>query len=179
MDLNNINLTASVLAGLYKDSLVEMSESNPVSEPVHEKKTSTPATPILKDNSLKFLGENQKNILILVAYDTAVHIPDEQLNFLTSMLSACKLNLGDVSIFNEKNKPGISYKELLDFFKSKVILLLGTEPVSLGLPISFPEFQVQAFNNTTFLFTPSLEIMENDKVLKSKLWVCLRRIFDV
>jgi len=47
------------------------------------------------------------------------------------------------------------------------------------MPLSFPEFQVQAFNNCIFLHTPVLEVLETDKVLKSKLWVCLKRMFGV
>ena len=44
--------------------------------------------------SWKSLGNNQKNILIVVNYGNAVHLPDEELSFLTSMLAACKLSLG-------------------------------------------------------------------------------------
>lgn len=177
MDLNNIQLNGAVLGNLYADSLVDIHETTQHELFLQDEKKQAQTAVI--DPELKSLGENRKNILVLVNYSNAVHIPDEQLDFLTSMLSACKLNLGDVAVFNENNKPGIGYKELLNFYQSTVVLLFGPDPLSLGLPVSFPEFQIQPFNNTLFLFAPPLEIMENDKVLKSKLWVCLRKIFNI
>jgi len=58
-------------------------------------------------------------------------------------------------------------------------MLFGTEPSTINLPVSFPHFQLQSFNNYTFLFTPPLHEIRNDQILKSKLWVCLRKIFNV
>ena len=55
---------------------------------------------------------------------------------------------------------------------------MALHPAMLDLPVNFPHFQVQSFNNSTFLFTPSLHEIQNT-ILKSKLWVCLRRIFNV
>jgi hypothetical protein len=60
-----------------------------------------------------------------------------------------------------------------------VVLLIDTEAASIGLPLDFPDFQVQPFNNITFLSSPSLSEIKSDPLQKSKLWVCLRRIFNV
>jgi hypothetical protein len=169
MDLNHLELPASLVADLYKSSLIETDQLPAKLQP--EK--------IETGTGWKYLGNNGKNILILVKYDNSVHLPDEQLSFLINMLSACKIGVADVAIMNLNNHPEASYKELLDHFKSKIVFLYGVEPAVIGLPISFPHFQVQSFSNCTFLFTPGLEELDKDKVLKSKLWVCLRRIFAV
>ncbi len=100
-------------------------------------------------------------------------------NYLTNMLSACKLNLGDVAIINLNKIPDPSYKEILNTLNGNILLLFGTDPALLNLPVSFPYFQVQLFSSYTFLYIPSLDEIRNDKILKSKLWVCLRRIFNV
>lgn len=174
MDLNHIKLPASVVADLYHSSLIDPDET-PVNQSVADIIEIDPSTsPIWKS-----LGENRKNVLIIVSYPDAVHLPDHDLVFLTGILGACKLSMADVAIVNLTNHPEASYKELVAFFKTKIVLLFSVEPASFGLPMSFPHFQIQPFAGNSFLFSPSLKELENDKVLKSKLWVCLKRLFNL
>ena len=173
-DLNHIKLPASVVADLYHSSLIDMDET-PVNKAVAE---NTETRPIALPG-WKWLGENRKNVLIIVSYPDAVHLPDNDLVFLTGIISACKLSMADVAVVNLNNHPQASYKELVVFFKSKIVLLFALEPASFGLPMSFPHFQIQPFAGNSFLFSPSLKELENDKVLKSKLWVCLKRLFNL
>jgi hypothetical protein len=126
-----------------------------------------------------YLGENKKNILAVVNYPDHVHLPDEQLAMLTRLLAACKLGLDDVAIVNGNNYDDINYKEMIAQFASRIIFLFGIEPVSFGLPVTFPHFQLQPFAGATFLFAPPLHDISNDELLKSKLWVCLRRLFGI
>jgi len=173
MNLNHIQLPASVVADLYKRSLV-LSDQEPGEQVVSSlNKTSDSA------NKWKYLGENKKNILAVVNYSDSVHLPDEELNLLTKLLTACKLGLADVAIVNGNNYDEINYKEMIAQFSSKIIFLFGIEPVSFGLPVNFPHFQLQPFASATFLFSPSLEELRKDDLLKSKLWVCLRRLFAI
>jgi hypothetical protein len=177
MDLNNIKLPASVVIELYQNSLTGSTE--PVTEK-KKKKEIIEANPAVETTATwKSLGDNKKNILIMISSADAVNIPDHELSFLTGVLSACKLNIADVAIVNRNNYPEISYKELISFFKSKIVFLFDTEPASFGLPMSFPHYQIQAFAGSSFLFAPSLKKLENDKVEKSKLWVCLKRLFNL
>jgi len=179
MSLNNIQLNPSLLTDMYRTSLVETKENVLAEEKKHARAAIETDTKDPKAVSWKYLGEYKKNILIIVRYNDVPFLPNEQLNFLTSVLSACKLNLGDVAIFNIANVPSASYKDLQEKFKSSFTILLGLTPEEFEMPLSFPEFQVQAFNNCTFLHTPVLEVLETDKVLKSKLWVCLKKMFGV
>lgn len=179
MDLNHIKLPATVINELYKTVLVESVQNTGMKEaPAPAVKpviTSTEAT----TPEWKSLGSNEKNILIVVSNSDAVYLPDNDLNFLTGVLGACKLSLADVAVVNRFHYPEAGYKELIAYFKSRVILLLGVEPAAMGLPINFPHYQLQAFQNNTFLFTPPLEEIEKDKLEKSKLWVSLKRLFNV
>jgi hypothetical protein len=184
MSLNHIQLNPTLLADMYRTSLVDTNEGL---QPAGKKQTvSLPATTHVESGTKsmqspawKFLGEYKKPILIIVRYENTPYLPDQQLNFLTSVLTACKLNLGDVAIFNIANGPSVLYKDFQEKFKSSFTVLFGLTPEEFQMPLSFPEFQVQAFNNCTFLHTPVLEALEADKVLKSKLWVCLRKMFGV
>jgi hypothetical protein len=173
MDINHIQLPPNLIAELYTSSLVETGEiSAKATPPVVMTADKTTVT------GWKSLGENKKNILIVVSYADAVHIPDGALQFLTNMLSACKLSLADVAIVNIHTQPA-TYKELLAEYKSKVGLLFDIEPSGFGLPMSFPFFQIQPFASCSFLYAPSLQELEDDKIQKSKLWVSLRRLFNI
>lgn len=173
-DINHIKLPASVVADIYHSSLIDM-EEKPMDQLTDDHAENKPAElPIWK-----WLGENKKNILVIVSYPDAVHLPDNDLALLTGILGACKLSLADVAVLNHYNLPEASYKELLAFFKSKIVLLFEVEPASFGLPMIFPHFQIQPFAGNSFLFSPSLKELENDKILKSKLWVCLKRLFNL
>ena len=179
MSLNNIQLNPSLLADLYRTSLVETKENVGSREKKPMQVVKEADATDTKAVARRYLGEYKKGILIIVRYNDVPYLPDAQLNFLTSVLSACKLNVGDVAIFNVANGPSALYKDLQETFKSNFTILLGLTPEEFEMPLSFPEFQVQAFNNCTFLHTPVLEVLETDKVLKSKLWVCLKKMFGV
>ena len=182
MPLNNIQLNSFHLANMYKNSLVEIEESENNTEkiftkPLHTDNEVSKKDPV--DLVWKYLGDYKKNILLIVNYANAVHLPEEQLNFIISFLGACKLSLADVAILNIAGTPSAIHKDLQRKFASKVTVLFGLTPADLSMPVNFPEFQVQPFSETIFLHTPALEELERDLVLKSKLWVCLRKIFGV
>ncbi len=171
MGLNDIRLNSSVAASLYRNTLVEIDSKDAVQQP-------EPLVPVT-ETAWKHLGNNKKNILLVVDYSNVTYLPDEELNFLASILAACKLDLGDVAIVNRQHYLEHNYKNILDHFTSKTILLFGIDPVDFGLPMAFPQFQVQAFNNSTFLYSTVLEECRKDKLLKSKLWVSLQKIFGI
>ena len=184
MALNDIRLNSTLLAEIYKDSLVEINDQHDGKQQQNlSSKTLSPPEYNLVTNTSpiawKHLGQFKKRILLVVRYPDVTYMPDEQLNFLTSILAACKLSVADVAIVNVSNLPSVQYDDLREKFNSAVIILFGLAPSELEMPVNFPEFQIQPFNNCTFLHTPVLEKLESDKVLKSKLWVCLRRIFDL
>ena len=164
---------------MYKDVLVENDDPGQQQTDSDQEKKQPVEVQTEEVKSWKHLGDYKKRILFIVRYDDAVHIPDEQLNFLTTILSACKLSLADIAILNLAKAPSTFYKEVQEKFKSNVTILFGITPQQFEMPVNFPEFQVQPFNNCTFLSGPTIEQMENDKLLKSKLWVSLRKIFNV
>ena len=179
MSLNKIQLNSSLLADMYRTSLVETKENVPQGQ---KKKVQVPIENEVRESNAvawKYLGEYKKNILIVVRYKNVPYLPNDRLNFLTSVLSACKLSLEDVAIFNITSGPSTLYKDVQEKFKSNFTLLIGLTPEEFEMPVSFPEFQVQPFNNCTFLHIPAIEVLETDKVLKSKLWVCLKKMFGV
>ena len=161
MGLNNIQLKPNLLADLYKNSLIE-----------------TVATDSPEKTGLKHLGNNRKNTLVIVSHDSVRYIPDGELSFLTNVLSACQLSIADIAIINSKHTEPGDLKNFIDK-ESKNVLLFGIAPLSIGLPINFPAFQLQAFDNRTYIHTPSLSEIENDKKLKTRLWTSLKTLFGI
>lgn len=177
MSLNSIKFETTDIALLFKNSLVD----------IHDKKqelskedlkspvvTNEPAT-----SGWKYLGENKKRTLIVVRYENAVHLPNKQLSFLTKLLTACNLNLADVAIFNFQSHGASQFNDIINYFKPKAVLLFETKPNEFGMPMNFPDFQVQAYKDSVFVSSPSLETIEPNKDLKGKLWICLKKIYNL
>jgi len=176
MSLEKLNLPGAVLAGLYKDKLVVPGEDVLL-------KTETETRSETKKNSgYRSLGENGKRILILVNYPNIGFLPENHLEFLTKMLAACKLNLGDVAIVNHSDQP-LSFEKIKKQFNPHVAIAFGLEPEMIGLPLNFPPFQSQVYDSCTHLYIPALDEVtvetEKGKLNKSKLWISLRNLFNV
>jgi len=200
MSLNNIQLKDMVVAELYKDNLMatEHTASTAVPPPPPAPatpasptpKTPTPKTPAPKTPaqpdptpaSYKFLGNNRRKITVIIHSPGIAFLPDDQLNVLTRMLEACRMNIGDVAIVNHAASPVI-IGQLKQQLQPEYVLLFGPAPQHIGLPMDFPVFKIQAYDGCTYLTAPSLEELvrpgDESKLLKSKLWVCLKTLFEI
>ncbi len=166
MSLDNFQLPPFLTEQLYKDSLVLLYSKQLINKS-------------LKEDSLSFLGNNQKNILVVVNEENAVYLQDEDLNFLIDILTACKLSLSDTALINFNRNKRISYQSLTDYFKPSVIICLGIELEKLAFPLQFPYYQVQHYNQQQCLCGPSLNKLSADKQEKLQLWASLKKIFAI
>jgi hypothetical protein len=175
MNQPNFKLPDFVLSELYKTELVVISESTIESNLPQKKQLEKPAKP-------EFLGDNRKNICILVKDEQAVYLNDNSLQFLSAILAACKLNLGDVSIVNFNNN-AMDFAALKSWLQPKFLMVFDITPASLQLPFDLPNYQVQAYDKCSMVFAPSLNLMTNDsreaKLEKSKLWLSLKNMFNL
>jgi len=165
MSLDKIRLSETVTSALYKDVLVN-AKTIPNNVSYH----------------YKFLGNNQKKIIFVVQSRDAVFIPDKHLSFITKMLEACKMNIGDIAIVNHASG-AVIIQQLKQELQPRILVLFGLESIDIKLPFNFPQFKTQAYDGCTYLCVPSLNELDTEtnesKVLKSKLWVCLRQIFEI
>jgi len=134
-----------------------------------------------KAPAIQFLGQNQKNVCLLVDYPNDVHLPDNQLNFLTSILQACKLNLGDVAIINCHRQP-VSFTVIAEQLSCQSLLIFGIAASSIGLA-DMPLFTIQEAGNCKVLCAEAVDSLNTasaeSKLLKSRLWTCLKQLFGV
>ena len=166
MSLDNIQLPDTILQGLYSKCLYDLD----------------PHKSVLSDitaSEINFLGNNQKKIIILVNSEAAIYLPDDELNFLLGILTACKLSMADIALVNLAKNPDFNYSFLTDQFKADKVFLFGLNAGAIALPLEFPHYQVQQFNNQVYLSSVSLNEMQVNKEEKMKLWVCLKKIFSI
>jgi len=162
MSLDNIQLTPFVLGNLFNKSLYDL-------KPTGEKSTAS---------SISFLGDNKKRIALLVYSPESIYLPDEELNFLLGILTACKLSMMDIALINISKNPELSYTDIAEQIKAEKVFLFGLNPEVLKLPLQFPHYQLQHYNNQVYLSSAPLNKLQTDKQEKLKLWNSLKRVFS-
>ncbi len=166
MSLDNIQLPAFVIQDLFRKTLVDIN-SNETKQLVAGNK------------ELNFFGGNKQYIMLLVNNPHTSFVTDQQLTFLSGILTACKLTLEDIGLLNIAATPVISYKIISNSFKPRIVIMFGISPDAIELPFVMPVFQRQSYNNQVYLAVPSLDELENNKDLKRKLWTVLQQIFSL
>ncbi len=157
MSLDNIQLTPIVLEGLFSKSLYDLKPAGIVS----------------------FLGENRRKIAVLVRATAAMYLPEDELIFLAGILTACKLSMADIALINVEKNTGLSYTLMTDQVKAETVLLFGVDLAELSLPLQFPHYQLQHFNNQVYLSSVPLQVLQADKQEKMKLWNSLKKVFSL
>ena len=189
----NIQLPDFMLVDFFRDNLVLVNDIPALKktlEPVVVAQPLPVAQPVaipVKKEPLPlpkkwFLGDNQKHIVILVNDIDAVYLRDEWLQFLSNILGACKLNIGDVAIVNHANNPMI-FTDFQQQLTPQYFILFDVPAQNIQLPFTVPFYQLQQFGNIQFLLAPSLALMLGNtdvvKMEKSRLWLSLKKMFNI
>ncbi|MBS1510408.1 MAG: hypothetical protein JST86_06200 [Bacteroidetes bacterium] len=167
MSINNITLPGIAVQELYSHVLV----TAPGVKPDEIAGSS--------QQSLSFLGSNQKHVAIIVNDDQSLYLPDDDLQFLIGVLNACKLSMADVALVNIAAAGQLSYIDITEQLQAKTILLFDVAPSNLQMPLQFPDYQVQQFNGQVYLTAPALKNIAADKTEKTKLWTSLKKVFAI
>ena len=165
MSLDNIQLSPLLVEKLYSKALVDLDRLQPAS---------------VKTEPARFnwLGNNDKNILIVVNEPAAAFLQDQDLNLLVGILTACKLSLADVALINIDKNSHANYDTLNKSLTPATILLFGVAPSDLDFPLHFPHFQLQPYNGQHYLCSPALSMLAADVGLKKQLWISLQKHFN-
>lgn len=162
MSLDNIQLSPFLVQQLYKKTLFEIDGIK--------------KAPVIQQSSaISYLGKNDKHIVVVVNESDAAFLPDADLNLLVGILTACKLSLADIALVNFNKNPGIGYDQLMTDFSPNTVFLFGIEPIELQFPLHFPNFQLQQYNDQTYISAPSLKLLSENKEQKKELWACLQK----
>lgn len=165
--INDIKLNGLLVEALYGRSLVESTAAEGTALPKNEEKPAPAKTQLREEiPALKFLGNNAKKVTILVNDPANTFMPENHLSFLTKILGACQLNIGDVAIVNTAHStdPG----QIIDTLEPSKMISFGTELITSNIDnISAPPIKE--------LIIESAEA----KAQKSKLWSGLKKMFGV
>jgi hypothetical protein len=158
-----IKLPIAVLSDLFSNCLVDVKNSNtPTNLP-----SAAPAPAL----------EGAPVDTVVVSMAEGNELPSPQLDFLHNIMKACKLDQAQYTIITNRQDDLPDYKAISSLFKQKQLILFGIDPAAIGLPINFPHFQVQSFQQVRYLAAPKLDTIETDKTLKMQLWQCLKQLF--
>ncbi len=186
-NLDDLNLPPAFIADIFKNQLVLIEKQTVVSKNVKqaaEKPLTNENTNIIIESKqeLKFFGGNKKQISIIVNDPNALYLGDLEMEILTKMLTALKLSINDVAIVNMATK-FITLEELLKNLNPSYALFFGMEPFHIGLPMKFPQYQIQHWGDCTYLYAHSLSSLTNNLPqtveIKKTLWAALKTIFAV
>lgn len=156
MSLNNISFPLQLVADLYQKSLVQnISDTVP------------------------FLGNYEKKILLVVNKNDVPYLPDGELAFLTTVLSACALSLSDVAIVNRRNTAGNDLNAIFQQLQPKQIVLFDVAPEEFDLPPGTKPYQITTANERQFVSAPALAKIEKNKEAKKQLWLALKQLFGL
>ena len=168
MDLDHIQLTSLICYQLYPESLIN--DSANIEKPALIKVEKIPA-------GVRYLGENHNQITFIVNNHEHAFLSDPEMELLTGLLAACNFSMVDISLVNFSKNTGLQYVDILNQFQSRHILMFGVNTEEIGLPFTIPFFQIQKFQQQTYLFNPAMADLIGNKELKMKLWNCLKTLF--
>ena len=186
MGLDNIKLSPFLLKELYENNLLETKKTqSPIAieekakDANIENATNKIAVEIREEDIIKYLGKNEKNILLLVNRETHAFIDDEALNFLMAILNACGMSMQDVALVNVHNDDNAVYEKLNAQFNPSSIVFFDTAPHLLNFPVKIPLYKIQKYNNQQYLCASSLAALSQNKEEKKQLWGCLKVMFGM
>lgn len=160
MNLDKIQLSTSLAAAWYEENLVDPGSQIPGS--------------IAPSFSVPMLGNFERKIMILVQEADHAFLPDEDLNLLTGILTACKMSLADVGIVNLAVAQLESMEPLRSRFAPAAWWLFGIDTPAFGLPLMNDPGRSYTHQNDPFFWAPSLQQLTIDPTAKRALWSQLK-----
>lgn len=123
----------------------------------------------------KYLGKNQKQILILVN-DSANDVSTEQgRELLRKLVKAIELTANDFALVNYANYSGAKFQHFKATFNCSLVLSFGVGAKQLDLPEQTLH-QLSLLENIQFVFTHNLHDLDSDQLSKKVLWGSLQQL---
>jgi hypothetical protein len=181
MSVEKIRLPDFLLADLYKNSLVEI-DATIANKPAAQAPETKQREVDVAEPKLKYLGENRKNVTILVEQPKTEFLNKEDLTFLTNILKACQLSLPDIAIVNIVSQSA-TFQQIKEQLNPAYLLLFNVETLAIKLPFVVPAFQLQDYDGCKIMTAPPLSSLnqptQDGKLLKTKLWMGLKQMFNI
>lgn len=174
MSLNR-KLPPHLIAQLYPNTLVQLNETSEKQIITHIETPAGDSHP----PTIKYLGENQQHISLLVYNPSMAFLPDDELEQLTKILQACQLGLKDVAIVNLAHTGHLEPRQVLIHTRAKQAIIFIPQPDILGLESHVPLYDVVRVADVECTFSEPIDKLIGSKELKLKLWHTLQSLFKL
>ncbi|WP_345949363.1 hypothetical protein ABDD95_21180 [Mucilaginibacter sp. PAMB04274] len=125
--------------------------------------------------TFKYLGGNQKKMLVLCHYADAEYMADAHLTALTNTIGRLGYTLNDVAIVNLFNYEDSAWPQLNSFFHPQKLLILGNAACPQGLP-KLGQNQMQPLEGLKALYTYSFTEMIGQKENTKTFWTQIQTL---
>ncbi|MFI5134867.1 MAG: hypothetical protein ACHQD9_03335 [Chitinophagales bacterium] len=118
-------------------------------------------------------------LLVILKDEKNEKVSEKDRDLLNKIADWKDLNLkrNEVIVINSA-KQNVKFTQLISKFHSPAIISFGVAPEEIGLHIEFPASSLFSFRKTKFIFTLSLQKLEEDATLKKKFFLeALRPMF--
>jgi hypothetical protein len=172
MGLNGLHFSQEQLDELFTDSLVITEKSGKkgkISDPEPKK--------LIKElPEIPFKGKNKKGMLWVINEPDQAYLNDDDFDFLSQILTACKMNMNDIALTNIAHHNS-SIQQIASSLNPKVIIMCGVN--TSQLPFQFEEYKIIPHTNHQYFLTDPLSEIRIDKVKKSKLWLAMKTLYSL
>lgn len=166
MTLENIQLTEAQLQEFYSSHLVitKAERSN-----MQEKE-------IVQPSLTGITGKNNKQFVWIVNEPSYPFLSDDDFQFLSDILTACKMNMNDIALVNYAHNKS-SLQSLAATLHAKQVVISAT--AQQWMEEEADNYLLQDRNGYQLFITEDLSVLRNDKVKKSKLWLALKQMLSL
>ncbi len=166
MDLNQLHFSPQQLSDLYEQHITL---ADGVQQPVV--KEAVPLSAAAAQPTIAYKGKNKKGVLWIVHEPAQAYLTDEDFEFLSQIIAACKMNMEDVALINTA-PAHLMVDAITSQLNAGLVLCCGV-PSTL-LPFNMTEYILYPHQKRNYFVCDSLGDMRSDKVKKSKLWLALK-----
>jgi DNA polymerase III psi subunit len=123
----------------------------------------------------KYLGKNQKNVLILVNDQQNETSTERGRELLRNIVKALQLTASDFALLNYAAYEHTPLTALTDFFKSQLVLSFGVSAAELGLAVQGVNTLINK-EGVQLIFSQNLDPLADSQADKKALWGSLKQI---
>ncbi len=122
-----------------------------------------------------FLGQNRRNILILVNDEQNEVSTEQGRELLKNIVKAINLTGADFALLNYSAYRETRFEELQQYFSSKVLFAFGVRAAQLGLQYEDQNSLIM-HEGIKMIFSSNLDQLSSDMPGKKALWSCLKQM---
>ncbi len=131
------------------------------------------------EESLVYIGENKKKILLLVEEHTKQCLSEANKEFLIKILGAVGLTFKDVALVNCTHYPDLSFDFYRDHFLPRRIIAFVNGAAVLGGLVSLDMYKIIREQDLEMVILDDLASIQADKSKKIQVWNTLKQLFEI